>query len=584
MIRRALVMLIGVTLIASARPRAEETVAPVVAEVEPVNLNRATLEELLEIPGLDADLARWIVGRRARSGPFRSPDELTEHPGISAARLAELEPWLFIDPAGAGSIRRASATAREDRRATGERREARVTLAGGWFGGAARWRAAPGLKPGTGAITGVLRLRPANGLSLSFGDLAPARGAGLGCNLRSGFGGSSRVEVVGAAGAGLFELPAGAALDRAAPSPEARRLRGVGLGLGSFLSMGLFDYHAGATAPAGAASRPPRIALAECGGRRADGRFALRCRGALWQGRLWPGAEAGLGGRDRSLFVEWASDPAGHHRGALLTKWQPRRGTILEAWHSQGAPRFVSLLAGDSEVPPSAADDPGSGRNGAGRRSGLLARGRLTRRATLEGELASAIDPATERRAWDRLTGSARLRLDLTPARGWALAMEGRTEGRPSTGPSEAADAPWRRHTGRLVAGWEGEGRRFRLEWRGQLTLEPPLSRTGPGRLVNRGELLAVRGRWPLHSGLWLGGGISRFDLPSDGLAMLGEERPPGVSAGVTVRGRGRRAHLALGGRNGRVEGGLYFTAEVRPDRTVRREGGGLIQFRIAGR
>lgn len=585
--------LAGLLMVAAARPLAaqEDDLPAAAAELAPVDLNRASLEELLEVPGLDAETARRILEWRVERGPIRSLGELAAIPGLTPARLAELESWLYVEevalPSAARGARRLEVLALRQWRATGLRSDLRISGAGSALGLVARWRTSPTAPAGASAITGVLRWRAARGLSLILGDMAPARGAGLGLSLRSGFGGASRVESVGRIEEGLFALAPGAPLDRSVPAAESRRLRGVAIGVGSAVSIGLFDYHAGSTVPvsaAGAAIAPLRVAVAELGESGWPGeRITLRARAAAWRGRLWPGAEAAFGPAGSGGRFEWAADPDGHHRAAILRQWRPGRGVTLQAWHGWGAPEFVSPLAGDSETEPADADSLSGGRNAGGRRSGLLARARLNRRVALEAEAGVVIDPATARRVWERRTSRSRLRFDLIPATGWSVALEGRLDDRASPGPSEVAEAPWRRPAGRLLAGWERGERRLRVEWRADLTLERARSPVHPGALLTEGRLFSIRGRWPLKSGFWIGGGMARFDLPSSALALIGEERPAGISAGVTIRGRGRRDHLAAGFTGGHLRAGFYVTAETRTDGVTRREGGVLIQIRLPG-
>ena len=60
-------------------------------EAPRVDLNRADLEELVELPGIGEELARRIVSEREVSGPFRDGEELVARvEGIGAHRLALL--------------------------------------------------------------------------------------------------------------------------------------------------------------------------------------------------------------------------------------------------------------------------------------------------------------------------------------------------------------------------------------------------------------------------------------------------------------------------------------------------------------
>lgn len=59
--------------------------------------NVASAVELELLPGVGPRLARDIVDRRARAGPFRAPSELLSVRGIGEKTLAKLSPFLRID-------------------------------------------------------------------------------------------------------------------------------------------------------------------------------------------------------------------------------------------------------------------------------------------------------------------------------------------------------------------------------------------------------------------------------------------------------------------------------------------------------
>ena len=62
----------------------------------PININTATETELEDLPGIGPTLAAAIVAERERSGPFRSPDDLTRVHGIGAGRLAQLRDFVTV--------------------------------------------------------------------------------------------------------------------------------------------------------------------------------------------------------------------------------------------------------------------------------------------------------------------------------------------------------------------------------------------------------------------------------------------------------------------------------------------------------
>lgn len=75
------------------RPRARETGEPD-GRAELIDLNRAGVRELQELPGIGPALARGIVEHRDSAGPFRSADELQQVSGIGPASVQRLAPLV----------------------------------------------------------------------------------------------------------------------------------------------------------------------------------------------------------------------------------------------------------------------------------------------------------------------------------------------------------------------------------------------------------------------------------------------------------------------------------------------------------
>ena len=65
-----------------------------------VNLNTATLEELVALPGIGEKRAQQILDERKARGGFKSVDELLDIRGIGPNNLEELRPHLSVSGRG----------------------------------------------------------------------------------------------------------------------------------------------------------------------------------------------------------------------------------------------------------------------------------------------------------------------------------------------------------------------------------------------------------------------------------------------------------------------------------------------------
>ena len=67
-----------------------------VASLAPIDLNRATAEQLDQLPGVSPALAQRIIEYRGAAGGFRSFEQLDSVKGIGPALLAKLEPLVRV--------------------------------------------------------------------------------------------------------------------------------------------------------------------------------------------------------------------------------------------------------------------------------------------------------------------------------------------------------------------------------------------------------------------------------------------------------------------------------------------------------
>lgn len=64
----------------------------------PIDLNAATLAQLEELPSVGPVTAQKILDFRAKSGPFKSIDDLLAIPRISKNRFAKIRPYVMVKP------------------------------------------------------------------------------------------------------------------------------------------------------------------------------------------------------------------------------------------------------------------------------------------------------------------------------------------------------------------------------------------------------------------------------------------------------------------------------------------------------
>jgi competence protein ComEA len=62
----------------------------------PIDLNRASAEELEQLPGIGPVLAARIVELRRQRGRFQSVEELLDVHGIGPKRLEQIRPYVVV--------------------------------------------------------------------------------------------------------------------------------------------------------------------------------------------------------------------------------------------------------------------------------------------------------------------------------------------------------------------------------------------------------------------------------------------------------------------------------------------------------
>lgn len=89
---------------ALALPLAAATTAPRQPQ-RPVDLNTATVTELMQLPRVGQKTAERILAFRKQHGGFQRPEELMNVKGIGEKAFARLKPFLAATPRAASALR-----------------------------------------------------------------------------------------------------------------------------------------------------------------------------------------------------------------------------------------------------------------------------------------------------------------------------------------------------------------------------------------------------------------------------------------------------------------------------------------------
>ncbi len=65
-------------------------------EIDPIDLNRATVRELIQLPGVGEVIAKRILDFREKHGPFKRVEDLMKVKGIGEKSLEKIRPYIRV--------------------------------------------------------------------------------------------------------------------------------------------------------------------------------------------------------------------------------------------------------------------------------------------------------------------------------------------------------------------------------------------------------------------------------------------------------------------------------------------------------
>lgn len=104
--RLLLLLFVGVLLLSGAvlelgTRKAQQDVITTRKSVElPINVNSATEQELVFLPGIGQSKAKAIIEYRQKNGPFKTLSELERVPGIGKKTIEKLAPYVNLPSTG----------------------------------------------------------------------------------------------------------------------------------------------------------------------------------------------------------------------------------------------------------------------------------------------------------------------------------------------------------------------------------------------------------------------------------------------------------------------------------------------------
>lgn len=82
----------------SVPPPSEGVPVPTMSARPLININTATADELQQLPHVGPALAQRIVAYREMYGPFKTPEDLMQVPGIGEAIFAAIKNYITVGP------------------------------------------------------------------------------------------------------------------------------------------------------------------------------------------------------------------------------------------------------------------------------------------------------------------------------------------------------------------------------------------------------------------------------------------------------------------------------------------------------
>ena len=95
----AAMTLLSLSAIAQAAPKGDEAKPAAVEASGTVNLNTATEDELVQLPGVGPSKAQAIVAYRTKHGSFKKVDDITRVRGFGWKTFKKLKPYLAVSGA-----------------------------------------------------------------------------------------------------------------------------------------------------------------------------------------------------------------------------------------------------------------------------------------------------------------------------------------------------------------------------------------------------------------------------------------------------------------------------------------------------